>query len=79
MSIITIPDELAARIEATGEDLNRFTLAALSEKLAAKEKEPKPRTFGDLLAEGWVPPTVTGKPRADGRAWSEIEAACDPE
>ncbi len=77
MPTITIPDELAARIAAAGEDLNRFAIAALAEKIA--EKEARPKTFGDLMAEGWVPPTFSGTPRPDGRAWSEIEAACDPE
>ncbi len=76
MPTITIPEELAARIAAAGEDLNQFAVAAITEKLS--EKEAKPKTFGDLMAEGWKPPTVSGKPRADGRPWSEIEAACDP-
>ena len=31
------------------------------------------RTLREMIANGFVLPTVEGKPRADGRPWSEIE------
>jgi len=31
------------------------------------------RTLREMIANGFVLPTVEGRPRADGRPWSEIE------
>lgn len=70
MSItIELPEELAARIAAVDDDISRFTLTALEEKIAARE------AGGEMLAQ-----RLAGKigvlslpPRADGRAWSAVE------
>jgi len=78
MRAIQIPDELAERVEAKGITLERFVIDALEEKLATTGGV-QGRTLNELLAEGWTLPTVSGLPRPDGRPWSEIEAACEPD
>jgi hypothetical protein len=76
MRAIQIPDDLATRVEATGSQLERFVIDAVEQKLGHR-LEPA-NTYEGLIGGGWTPPTVEGTPRADGRPWSEIEAACDP-
>jgi hypothetical protein len=51
---IELPDELAGKIAATGEDPGRFTLAAVAEALARRgvlDIEGEPSWVSDLAAE----------------------------
>ena len=80
MVTVAIPEELSARIQAAGREVSPFAVATIREKLESVESaENRPKTFGDLVAEGEdvFPSTVALTPRTDGRSWSEIEAACD--
>jgi hypothetical protein len=77
MKTVHIPDRIAERVEAAGADLDSFVLDAVEEKLLHPNVLAA-RTLSELMSSGWVPPTVVGSQRADGRAWSEIEAPVDP-
>jgi hypothetical protein len=76
MKNVSIPDELADRVEASGADLRSFAVKAIEQKLS-REATLQVQTLDGLLAGGWQMPTVKGKSRKDGKAWSEIEAATD--
>ena len=76
MKNVSIPDELANRVEAAGVDLVSYAIEAIEQKLT-REKEVSPKSLAELKAKGWKPPTVKGKARKDGHGWSEIEAATD--
>jgi len=76
MKNVSIPDELAERVEAAGVDLGPYAIEAIEQRLS-REVMAGPQTLEELLAHGWKPPTVKGRRRKDGLPWSEIEAASD--
>lgn len=76
MKTVHIPDRIAERVEATGVDLDAFVIDAVEQKLL-QPTGLAGRALGQLVGSGWTPPTVVGSQRADGRAWSEIEAPTD--
>jgi hypothetical protein len=78
MKTIEVPDELADEIASRGAELRSYIIEATRQRLS-QDPSKAPQSFGDLVRSGWTPPTVKGKPRADGRSWSEIEAPCEPE
>jgi|GEM_PF-3519813 len=57
--------------------------AALTEEMPVsaqtntKTEQHPDENFADYLERMGIRGAVEGKPRADGRPWSEIEAACD--
>ena len=78
MRQIAIPDDLANRVEATGSEFGEFVIEAIEAKLSGWPVI-RGRTLREMLDAGFVLPTIEGKQRDDGKAWSEIEAPCDPE
>ena len=76
MKNVSIPDELAERVQASGADLSSYAVDAIKQKLT-RESGSTPESLQSRLAKGWSLPTVKGKPRTDGVAWSEVEAATD--
>ena len=55
MKIIEIPDDLAAKIDAAGADLDAFVIQAVEEKLQ-HSADLNGMTFGDRFLSGWIPP-----------------------
>lgn len=78
MRQVAISDELASRVEAEGLDIEVLLTEALERALREQKVVPG-LTLGQMMEKGFKLPSFEGQPRADGRAWSEIEAACDPE
>ena len=68
-------ERLAAAAALSGVDAQTYALQRLFD--GEEEIPSSGKSLADRLRELGVLGAVSGTTRADGRAWSEIEAACD--
>ena len=71
----TLKSKLGSALTRNGVPLAEYVTRIVEE--AANSYVPEPDIIDHLRAIGVIG-AVDGKKRADGRSWSEIEAACDP-
>jgi hypothetical protein len=69
-------ERLAADAARSGVDTETYALRRLFD--GGDETTPPEKSLAERLRDLGVLGAVKGTKRADGRPWSEIEAACDP-